>query len=242
MVELGRFQGRILQDPSLVRGIRCLSDTGFTRREYAELHVQQFTYEYLISPPCRMPEFVKEMLKTGELIFIPGKSFEYAMLRSPGCDLPKHLKQMLIDTDNRAEDIFRRLGALPTVLCHRDFWVENIFHTPEGIRLIDWDTTGWGPLGEDIASLVADDVDFDSFEENLKNCVPAYLRGVAEYADVSGVDSLHLRDQILIKFGWRMMQSYMFTRSPDEKAPTANATTRSSTPGRTSPKPSPRIF
>lgn len=27
------------------------------------------------------------------------------------------------------------------VLCHRDFWVTNIFYQDEQIRVIDWDTT-----------------------------------------------------------------------------------------------------
>jgi len=47
-----------------------------------------------------------------------------------------------------------RIERLPVVLCHRDFWVANIFYKDQKILLLDWDTTGWGYMGEDIASWI----------------------------------------------------------------------------------------
>jgi hypothetical protein len=173
-LELGRFQGKHSSQSDGLRNIMCLGDTGFLEREFNQWHMQTFTYDFLISEPCRMPGFLKQMLKDGEIQLVDGKSFEYSFLRLRGCDIPEHLKQMLIDIDDYKDEIFDKLKTLPVVLCHRDFWNENIFFSDGRIRLIDWDTTGWGFLGEDIASLIVDGMDVERFEENYRRLVPAY--------------------------------------------------------------------
>ncbi|MFJ7915623.1 MULTISPECIES: phosphotransferase [unclassified Lysinibacillus] len=68
----------------------------------------------------------------------------YHYIRSDDCEIPKHLCKMLIDLDNNADEIFSRIEKLPIVLCHRDFWVANVFYSDSKIVLIDWDTAGWG--------------------------------------------------------------------------------------------------
>lgn len=223
-LELGRFQGRIAAcHPDLKLP---LSDRGFLAREFAQWHRQTYSRNFLLSGSCRLPPFLKEMLRTGEIVLTGGKSFEYGYLRSPGCGLPQHLRHMLTDTDDRADGIFGALAPLPAVLCHRDFWHENIIYSGVGIGLIDWDTAGWGFPGEDMASLIADGMDPGRFEENCRRLIPAYLTGLSEYAgyiDVPFPEELHIVDQILIKFGYRMLQSYMFAESAEDKARAAGA-------------------
>ncbi|WP_338049221.1 aminoglycoside phosphotransferase family protein [Paenibacillus wynnii] len=109
----------------------------------------------------------------------------YDYIRSEDCKFPQHVRQMLIDIDEHAVEIFARIEQLPLVLCHRDFWVTNLFYANGKIVLIDWDTSGWGYLGEDIASLIADEVDIDleHMVEYYRRCVPAYYKGFSEYAD-----------------------------------------------------------
>ncbi|HEX2945739.1 MAG TPA: aminoglycoside phosphotransferase family protein [Clostridia bacterium] len=216
-LELGRFQGRYSGQSDGLRNILCLGDAGYLEREFKQWHTQTFTYDFLISEPCHIPGFLKQMLKDGRIQLIDGKSFEYGYLRSSGCDIPKHLKEMLIDVDDHKEELFEKLKTLPVVLCHRDFWNENIFFTDGLIRLIDWDTAGWGFLGEDIASLIVDDMDVGRFEENYRRLVPAYLKGLSEYMDVPEAEELRILEMILVKFGYRMMQEHMFTESPDEQ-------------------------
>jgi hypothetical protein len=215
-LELGRFQGRINQQHEVFKSIACLGDTGFLEREFSQWHRQTYTYDYLVSKQSRLPEFLKEMLKNGEIQLVDGKSFEYSYLRSKGCDIPERLKQMIMDIDDRKEEIFERLKNLPIVLCHRDFWNENIFYTEGAVRLIDWDTAGWGYLGEDIASLIVDGLDVDRFEENYNRLIPAYLNGVKEYMNVD-FDEMCILEMILIKFGYRMMQERMFSETFDKE-------------------------
>lgn len=222
-LELGRFQGRITKQHDDLRGISCLGDEGFLAREFSQWHTQSFTYDFLVSEPCSMPGFLKQMLKDGDIQFVEGKSFEYGFLRSRGCNIPEHLKQMLMDIDNRKDEIFDKLQNLPVVLCHRDFWNENIFFTDGKIRMIDWDTTGWGILGEDIASLIVDGMDVARLEENYRRLVPAYLKGISEYMDIPPIDEASVLTMTLIKFGYRMIQDYMFSEDPAEKSWGMNA-------------------
>ena len=221
--ELGRFQGRIAKRQDEFKSISCLGDEGFLEREFNQWHTQSFTYDFLISEPCRMPGFLKKMLKDGDIQLVESKSFEYGCLRSRGCDIPDHLKQMLIDIDNKKDEIFDMLKKLPIVLCHRDFWNENIFYSGGEIRVIDWDTAGWGFLGEDMASLIVDGMDVGRFEENYRRLVPVYLKGVSEYTKLPPIDENFILTMILIKFGYRMMQQYMFSKDPEEKNQGVNA-------------------
>ncbi len=216
-LELGRFQGRVARHHDDFKSITCLGDEGFLEREFSQWHTQTFSYDFLVSEQCRIPGFLKQMLKDGEIQLVDGKSFEFSYLRSTGSVIPEHLREMLMDIDDRKDELFASLQRLPIVLCHRDFWIENIFFTDGAIRLIDWDTTGWGFLGEDIASLIVDDMDVARFEENYRRLLPAYLKGVSEYMDIPPIDEACILTLILIKFGYRMMQWRMYRKEPDEK-------------------------
>ncbi|KRG14389.1 aminoglycoside phosphotransferase family protein [Lederbergia galactosidilytica] len=142
----------------------------------------------------------------------------YDYIRSDDCEIPKHLCKMLIDLDNNADEIFNRIEKLPIVLCHRDFWVENIFFSDGKIVLIDWDTTGWGYMGEDIASLITDEADVCHMIEYYQKCIPAYYRGFSKYADVSHISDHCIYELILAMFGYRLVEWYKFAKSPEDKS------------------------
>lgn len=142
----------------------------------------------------------------------------YDYIRSDDCEIPKHLCKMLIDIDDNADEIFSRIEKLPIVLCHRDFWVANIFYSDSKIVLIDWDTTGWGYMGEDIASLITDEADVCHMIEYYQKCIPAYYRGFSEYADVSHISDHCIYELILTMFGYRLVEWYKFAESPEDKS------------------------
>lgn len=141
----------------------------------------------------------------------------YDYIRSEDCEFPRHVRQMLIDIDESSEEIFARIEKLPVVLCHRDFWVTNLIHADGKISLIDWDTSGWGCLGEDIASLIADEADIDHMVEYYRRCVPAYYKGFSEYADVSPIAEQCIYELILLLFGYRLVEWYLHEEDEDEK-------------------------
>ena len=141
----------------------------------------------------------------------------YDYIRSEDCEFPQHLRQMLIDIDEHADEIFARIEKLPLVLCHRDFWVTNLIYADGKIVLIDWDTSGWGYLGEDLASLIADEADIDHMVEYYQRCVPAYSKGFSEYVDVSHIADHCVYEMILLVFGYRLVESYLHIEEDDEK-------------------------
>ena len=124
---------------------------------------------------------------------------------------------MLIDIDNRARELFEAIENLPVVLCHRDLWLENIFYSDGRVTLIDWDTAGWGYMGEDIASLIADDTDAGALCEYYRRLPPAYLRGISEYISLPQANECYIREMILIKFGYRFIYQYMKSETPEAK-------------------------
>jgi len=142
----------------------------------------------------------------------------YDYIRSEDCEFPQHVRQMLIDIDVHADEILARIERLPLVLCHRDFWVTNLIYADGKIALIDWDTSGWGYLGEDLASLIADEADTDHMVEYYQRCVPAYYKGFSEYADVSPVADHCVYELILLIFGYRLVEGYLHAEDDDEKA------------------------
>lgn len=208
--ELGRFQGGLIAHHNELAAISCLGDTGFTEREHRQWHTQSFTHEVLISEDCPIPETLKQSLRNNDLQMHDGKSLEYSYLRSAICSLPSHIKQMLIDIDDRREELFDRIAHLPVVLCHRDCWIENVFVANGELHLIDWDTAGWGYLGEDIASLIIDETPAESVGEYYRRLVPAYYLGIATYIDTSHIRDNLIREMILLKFGYRILQTFMY--------------------------------
>lgn len=141
----------------------------------------------------------------------------YNYIRSEDCELPLHLRQMLIDIDKHADEILARIERLPLVLCHRDFWVTNLIYADGKIALIDWDTSGWGYLGEDLASLIADESDINHMVEYYQRCVPAYYKGFSQYVDVSHIADNCVYEMILLVFGYRLVESYLYAEDDDEK-------------------------
>ena len=141
----------------------------------------------------------------------------YDYIRSEDCEFPQHVRQMLIDIDEHADEILARIEKLPLVLSHRDFWVTNLIYSEGRIALIDWDTSGWGYLGEDLASLIADESDIDHMVEYYQRCVPAYYKGFSEYADVSPITDHCVYELILLVFGYRHVEWYLHTEDDDEK-------------------------
>jgi hypothetical protein len=211
---LGQFQGRHSAKSDVLRGMNCFCDAGFTERAFEAWHTQSFTFDYLITPECQMPEHLKQKLRSGEVKLVPGKSFEYACLRSDCFDVPAHIKEMLARIDERKSEIFAEFNTYPTVLCHGDFWCENIFIDGEKITLIDWDTAHFGFPGEDIACLIVDGMPVERFEENINRVIPAYLNGLSESGFTSLPSEKLILTMCLIKFGYRMLQEHIFENEP----------------------------
>jgi hypothetical protein len=72
-------------------------------------------------------------------------------------------------------------------------------------------------LGEDIASLIFDDIKTEKLHEYFRMLIPAYIKGISEYTEAPTDLNKYIPDMILIIFGYRTVQRYMFTESPEVK-------------------------
>ncbi len=138
---------------------------------------------------------------------------EYKYLHSAGCALPPQLKHMLLDIQQNADAVFSGMARLPQVLCHRDYWTENIFVAGGRVIAIDWDCAGWGVPGEDLASLIADETPDGQIGAYAKRLLPAYYKGIGESLRLPPMEMLPLRQMILFKFGYRLLQQLMYAPS-----------------------------
>lgn len=142
----------------------------------------------------------------------------YDYVRSEDCAFPVEVRQMFIDLDQHADEIFARIEKLPRVFCHKDYWVTNLIFAESKIAIIDWDTAGWGHLGEDLASLIGDEADVDHMVDLYRRCIPAYYKGFSEYADVSSVTDHCVYEMILLRFGYRLVEWYLHAEDDEEKS------------------------
>ena len=173
---------------------------------------------------AEQPAALKNLTNLSHADFLKNKYYHYRSwpvvydyIRSADCDFPQHVRQMLINLDEHSDEIIARIERLPLVLCHRDFWVTNLMFTDGKVRIIDWDTCGWGYLGEDLASLIADEADIDRMVEYYQRCVPAYYRGFSEYADAPPIANHCVHELILLAFGYRLVEWYLHAEDADEK-------------------------
>ena len=136
---------------------------------------------------------------------------EYQYLRSSDCALPVHLRQMLIELQNDVDSIFQAMAHLPLVLCHRDYWTENIFVSGGRVIAIDWDCAGFGVPGEDIASLIADETPAGQIGAYYRRLLPAYYQSLRTGLALPPMEALPIREMILFRFGYRFLQQLMFS-------------------------------
>lgn len=180
--------------------------------ERASLQLGRFQGRLYANPPAFLQSLTNlSKLDYAKQFYLHYRSWHvvYDYIRSNDCGIPRHICDMLIGMDESSDEVFQRIEKLPVVLCHRDFWVANIFWAKDNIVLIDWDTAGWGYLGEDIASLIADEADVDHMVEYARRCIRAYYKGFSEYVDVSHVTDDCVYELILILFGYRLVEGYM---------------------------------
>ncbi|MDF9841289.1 hypothetical protein M2106_002299 [Paenibacillus sp. PastF-2] len=203
-----------------VEGVSGLNLTG-DMYEQAALELGRYQGKLYAEQPAvleRLTNLSRADLMKNTYLHYRSWPLVYDYIRSEDCEFPQHVRQMLIAIDEHSEEIFARIEQLPLILCHRDFWITNILYDGGTIALIDWDTSGWGYLGEDIASLLADEVDLDHMIEYYQRCVPAYYRGFAEHADAPPVADHCVCELILIIFGYRLVEGYLHAKDEDGKA------------------------
>jgi len=59
------------------------------------------------------------------------------------------------------------------------------------------------------------EIDFGHFEEYCQKLIPAYFSGISKYLDISNVSYRLICEIILIKFGYRFVQGFMYAEDDE---------------------------
>lgn len=97
-----------------------------------------------------------------------------------------HMRDRQIGFARSEQRLLSLLTMAPRTLCHNDYWTENLFGGSAGTTtVIDWAFVGIGPMGADVANMVAS-AGFDAFvaAEELEpfsdQVLDAYIAGLRE--------------------------------------------------------------
>lgn len=211
----GAFQSRSASESKLLE-VGNLSDVSFLESELTRWYHNPYQYQFLYSDSCPIPQAMKDILRRHD--WDDGYSIVYHYVRSDECDLPEHLKAMIIDLDHSRDAVFLRFSRLPMVISHRDIWEENLIYRDGLIYLIDWDCVGRGYLGEDLASLIADDTPTDQLNARFRALYEEYLSGYCTNRGESILEPKDIVLMILIKYGYRLIDNYWFASTKTKKS------------------------
>ena len=133
-------------------------------------------------------------------------------------DFPAELRNTLNDYATRADSLLDALDNLPLTLCQGDFYHDNfIFKSGlngTDIYVIDWDSAGYGRMGEDavdvlMEAFVYSDRDVSLMPDFKKCIIDGYLRGVKRGGLEFMMDDTLVRDIFALAWGFRITDHYL---------------------------------
>lgn len=90
---------------------------------------------------------------------------------------------------------------------------------------IDWDCAGWGAMGEAITHLIlpswcrpyTDYTIIQYIDECYRKLIPAYFKGISQYADILPVENFYIWELIILRYAFAFPSCYMVAKSDGEK-------------------------
>ena len=159
-----------------------------------------------------------------------------ALLSKPIEGFPEALRAVLNNYGTHSQDLLGSFDVLPRTLCQGDVHHDNlIFNKSFGetsIYLIDWDSAGYGFMGEDAVDLLMEafiysDRDPTLLPEYRQKIIEAYCRGVRTQVvndqgiKIKGFDfnmsKTLIRELFVLSWGFRIVDRYVYHEDVAEK-------------------------
>ena len=131
---------------------------------------------------------------------------------------PDELRNTLNDYADRASALLDSLDDLPLTLCQGDFHHDNLFlkNAPGGteIYLIDWDSAGYGRMGEDAVDVLMEAFVYSSRDVSLlpdfrRRIIDGYCRGARNRGLDFTMSEELVRDIFALAWGFRIASAYV---------------------------------
>lgn len=130
---------------------------------------------------------------------------------------PDDLRLALLECAEESESNQERLSALPRTLCQGDVHHDNLFldRRNEVVYLIDWDTAGYGYMGEDavdmlLEAFVYSDRDVTLLPMYRQSIVKAYVEGAAKEGIALQLPEDLIRGLFALSWGYRVADLYLY--------------------------------
>ena len=148
-------------------------------------------------------------------------------LQTPINGFPEDLRHALSESAARAEALLRSLDALPVTLCQGDVHHDNLIfkETARGpeVYLIDWDSAGYGRMGEDAVDLLMEAFVYSSRDVSLlpdfrRRILQGYCAGVQKGGVPFEMEDALVRNVFVLAWGFRIADLYLYYKDEKPKA------------------------
>ncbi|MGH4121393.1 MAG: phosphotransferase [Clostridium sp.] len=188
-----------------------LEDYGLVSRHLGELQGRYMQGDKLPKQSWLSTEF----LATSQVVMwgTPAISWLLSNEFNPEeCGLNSEILQKVIKLWSERDIFINVLNKLPKTLCHRDFNPGNIvvekgINDIEKVVLFDWDCTGIGVIGEDVADLFMEtlvfyDYDIDKAYELRETILKSYLSGLESVGWEGNREVIRIAFDLVIALHW----------------------------------------
>jgi len=132
----------------------------------------------------------------------------------PMLGFSKKLRTVLNEYAARAGTLLEAFDSLPTTLCQGDVHNDNLIIRGSEVYLIDWDSAGYGRMGEDAVDMLAEvfvysDADISLLPEFRRRIAEGYCRGARGGGMELRLDDRLVRDIFALAWGFRVADRFL---------------------------------
>ena len=125
-------------------------------------------------------------------------------------DFPDDIRCLLNDYTARKDEFFHSFNVLPRTVCHGDVHHDNIIILDNDVYLIDWDSAGYGYMGEDAVDMLCEafvfsDRDITLMGDYRKRIIDAYCDG----AEIT-LDDTMIKNIFIMSWGFRIAAKFFY--------------------------------
>lgn len=148
------------------------------------------------------------------------------LLQKPIDGFPEKLRQTLNAYAAKASELLRSFERLPVTVCQGDVHHDNLIlcETPQNtdVYLIDWDSAGYGHMGEDAVDVLMEAFVYSDRDTALlplfrQKIMAAYCEGAAGKGVDIPFDGKMFRDLAALSWGFRVADLYLYYQDEPSK-------------------------
>lgn len=148
------------------------------------------------------------------------------VLKKPISGFPDKIREILNQYAENSNNFLASFKSLPLTLCQGDVHHDNLIFKPENdgfdIYLLDWDSSGYGYMGEDAIDLLLEAFLYTKRDVSLMNeykhkILSSYYTGAKKSRMDYFLDDKLITDIFAYSWGFRVTSHYLYYKTDDLK-------------------------